>query len=151
MPLIRRLPERNTRQGFFEKGEVEAVIAALPEPLPDIVRFAFLTGWRKCEVTGLQWAVDREGRVVRLAPDRSKNADGRVLTIDGPLGDLMARRWRARVLPASGDHTEVADLVFHRDGEPIRDFGKVWAPSATPVEFVHSSCTTAPSPETRSP
>ena len=63
----------------------------------------------------------------------SKNADGRVLTLDGPLADLMARRWRARVLPASGDRTEVADLVFHRDGEPIRDFGKAWASACAAV------------------
>src|SRR5215469_2002655 len=33
MPTIRRLPEKNRREGFFEPDEVKAVCAGLPEVL----------------------------------------------------------------------------------------------------------------------
>ena len=38
------LPENNTRQGFFEGPDLEAVVAALPGYLQDFTRFAYLTG-----------------------------------------------------------------------------------------------------------
>jgi hypothetical protein len=50
IPKVRRLPENNTRQGLFERPDLEAVVAALPDYLPDFARFADLTGWRKGEI-----------------------------------------------------------------------------------------------------
>ena len=47
------LPENNTRQGFFERPDLEAVVAALPGYLQDFTRFAYLTGWRKGEIIPL--------------------------------------------------------------------------------------------------
>jgi integrase len=118
IPRLRHRSERNARQGFFESGEFEAVVAALPEPLKDLARFAFLTGWRRGEIIGLRWAnVDRDGGVIR--PGDSKNGRGRVLALDGDLRALVERRVKARAL--------VTDLVFHVGGEPIVDFRKSWA------------------------
>jgi integrase len=54
-PQIRKLPERNVRRGFYEAQEVEAVLAAAPEHLMDLLRFFALCGWRKSEVIGLKW------------------------------------------------------------------------------------------------
>jgi integrase len=86
VPRIRRLPERNTRQGFFEQEEFEAVIHHLPTYLKDFVRFAYLSGWRKGEIPQLQWAdVDRKAHVIRLRPDASKTQEGRVLVLDEEL------------------------------------------------------------------
>jgi hypothetical protein len=34
------LTENNTRQGFFERPELESVVAALPDYLRDFTRFA---------------------------------------------------------------------------------------------------------------
>jgi hypothetical protein len=39
----RRLPEHNARQGFLERAEIEALVAALPEYLRDFTRLAYLT------------------------------------------------------------------------------------------------------------
>ena len=44
IPKVRVLPENNTRQGFFERADLEAVVAVLPDDLRDFTRFAYLTG-----------------------------------------------------------------------------------------------------------
>jgi integrase len=55
------LAENNTRQGFFERPDLEAVVTALPAYLQDLTRFAYLTGWRKGEIISLRWTdVDRD-------------------------------------------------------------------------------------------
>ena len=38
------------------QDELDAVIAALPEPMADVVRFAVLTSMRRGEIIGLKWA-----------------------------------------------------------------------------------------------
>jgi hypothetical protein len=65
VPKVRVLPEHNTRQGFFERPDLEAVVAALPAYLQDVTRFAYLTGWRKGEIISL--------RVVGRGPGRRRN------------------------------------------------------------------------------
>jgi integrase len=54
VPHFPMLKEDNVRRGFFEVEEFEAVVSNLPEPIADIARFAYLTGWRKGELTGLR-------------------------------------------------------------------------------------------------
>jgi integrase len=79
---VRRLPERNARQGFFERGELDQVVAALPEYLQDLVRVAYVTAWRRGELVSLRWSdVDRDGGVIRLRPEHSKNGRGRTVAI----------------------------------------------------------------------
>ena len=54
-------------------------MAALPDYLKDVTRFAYLTGWRRGEIIGLRWQdVDRDGKAIRLRPDASKNGRGRM-------------------------------------------------------------------------
>jgi len=52
-PAISMLQEDNVRQGFVEPKEFEAIVNNLPEYLPDLSRFACLTGWRKGELQTL--------------------------------------------------------------------------------------------------
>ncbi len=126
-PKIRRLPERNARQGFFERGELDAVMEHLPEYLQDFVCFGFLTGWRKGEIASLTWAdVDRGWRAIRLRPEASKNGKGRVVGLEGDLWELIERRWAARQLSAP-EGVRIVPWVFHREGDPIGDFRKAWA------------------------
>jgi len=97
---VRRLPEHYTRQGFFERSDLEAVVAALPEYLQDFTRFGYLTAWRRGELATLTWAdVDRTGGVIRLRPEHSKNGRGRTVAIEGDLGAIIERRAHARVIP----------------------------------------------------
>ena len=41
IPKVRVLTEHNTRQGFFERPDLEVVVAALPAYLQDFTRFAY--------------------------------------------------------------------------------------------------------------
>ena len=125
---IRRLPERNARQGFLERADLDLVVAALPDYLQDFTRVAYLTAWRRGELVSLRWSdVDRTGGVIRLRPEHSKNGRGRTVAIEGDLRTILERRWQARQLKDEDGTVRVAELVFHRKGVPVGDFRKAWA------------------------
>src|SRR5581483_6317676 len=66
-PHIRKLPEENTREGFFEHDEFEAVVQHLPEYLRDFCRFDYLTGCRTAELKKITFPqVDRRARLLHL-------------------------------------------------------------------------------------
>lgn len=125
-PVIRHLSERgNARQGFFGDTEFRMVVENLPDYLRDFARFGYMTGWRRGEIDSLRWE-DVDADVIRLRPENSRNGEGRTVTVDGELADLIERRKAARqVKTANG--VMLAALVFHHDGEPIVDFRKAWA------------------------
>ncbi len=126
MPLMPRLKENNVRHGFFDVADFEALVARLPDHLKDFARFAYLTAWRKGEITSLLWAdVDRDDGLVRLRPERSKNGHGRIVPIEGDLVGIIARRWSARTIERT-DRVEIAPWVFHRNGRPIAEIRKTW-------------------------
>lgn len=106
------------------------------------VRFGYLTGWRiKSEVLTRQWKhVDRHTGVVRLEPGETKNGKGRTFPFDvlPELRDVIDSQWEytkkwQRILGRN------IPWVFHREGNPIRDFRSAWraacirAGLATPV------------------
>jgi integrase len=128
LPEIRRLREDNARQGFFEAGAFTSVVANLPDHLQDVARFGYVTGWRRGEILTLTWAdVDRDGGVVRLRGEHSKNGQGRTLALEGDVKALIERRWAARTVKGKdGAPDRVAELVFHRAGRPIVDYRKAW-------------------------
>jgi integrase len=136
LPSIRKLSEKdNARQGFFEAAEVETVIAALPDYLRDLVRFAYLTGWRKGEVVSLRWEwVDLAGGTVTLPT--TKNGLPRKLTFGGELVDLFKRRESARLVERKNGPV-VSDFVFHRRGRTVGDFKKTWAKALTAAGLTH--------------
>jgi integrase len=137
-PHIPMLRENNTRTGFFERHEFEAVRDKLPVHLRPIVTFAFLTGWRiRSEVLMLEWRhVDRRAGVIRLDPGSTKNRDGRVLPYRSipELEALIEERWAAKSLLEASRKVIVAS-VFHHEGKPIRDFHKVWQRAAVAAGY----------------
>ena len=95
-PVIRHLPEAgNARQGFFNETEFRSVIEHLPDYVKDFALFAYLTGWRKGEITSLKWA-DVDEEIVRLRPEYSKNRQGRTVPLVGELAEVICRRKMAR-------------------------------------------------------
>jgi integrase len=125
-PLIRHLSEAgNARQGFFSDPEFRNVASNLEPDLADFALFGYLTGWRKGEISSLRWT-DVDGDVVRLKAENSKNGEARFITLEGELSELIERR-KARRQVKTKAGVLLSDLVFHRDGEPIRDFRKAWA------------------------
>src|SRR5215469_2186679 len=125
-PYVRRLSEAgNVRQGFFSEAEFRAVASSLPDPLNDFALFGYLTGWRKHEIASVTWE-DIDGEVIRLRAVNAKIREARSLAIEGELAELMQRRRAASQIKRQDDSVVICDLVFHRDGEPVKDFRKTW-------------------------
>jgi integrase len=136
MPTIRRLPEKNARQGFFEAQEFTAVVAGLPPVLQDFLQFAYLTAWRPGDLKALRWN-HIEGDSIRL-PD-SKNGEGKSLAIVGDLVPIMARREQARLLETpDGNAVRLSEYVFHRDGKPIVDYRRAWLTACRVAGFTYT-------------
>ena len=122
VPAIELLPDHAVRNEFFTRAEIDALLPCLPEHLRDLVRFAFLTGWRKGEITNLKWAnVSRSGSVIRLNPEQNKTRQVRVLALRGELDPLFERRWQARKVGRT-----LVSNVFHRSGQELVRFRQSW-------------------------
>lgn len=128
-PKIRKLSEKgHVRQGFFERADFEAAAKALPDYLQGFARFGHLSGWRKGEIASLRWQdVDRTERTARLQPEHSKNGEGRLLTLEGELWEVIERQWEARQYSRPDGASGVSALVFHRQGQRVKEFRKSWA------------------------
>jgi integrase len=93
VPYIPMLKENNTRKGFFEQKEFEALIEALPEYLRGFVTFGYRTGWRSSEIANLTWRqVDLDQGIVRLEVGETKNNEGRTVYLDEELKGVFARQ-----------------------------------------------------------
>ena len=125
--------ENNVRTGFFERHEIDTVVAHLPPVVDDIVRFAYRSGWRRGEVLSLRWEdVDRDAGEVRLRAEASKTGEGRCLPLEiGELKNVIERRWVAREYALPDGTSGLSPFVFHRRGKPVKDFKRVWAAACT--------------------
>jgi integrase len=89
-PKIPLLKEDNVRTGFFEREQFESVRAHLPAHLRPLVTFMYITGWRRNEVTSLEWRqVDFAAGEVRLDPGTTKNDEGRTFPFTTELRELL--------------------------------------------------------------
>jgi len=128
-PHIPMLQENNIRKGFFEHGEFVALRKALTDDLQPVVNFAYYTGWRKREILSLRWSqVDLAAKAVRLEPGTTKSGEGRSIMLEGELLETMRKQWERRIVAKiSGQSpTLLCSYVFHRKGQPIRDFSDSW-------------------------
>jgi integrase len=115
-------------QGFFERHELDAVLAHLPAYLHAPLRFAFVTGWRlKSEVLPLSVdCVDLQAGVVRLEPGTTKNNEGRSFYVTAELRKVVTTQLES--IEALKEKGTICPWVFHRpDGTRIKDFRKTWA------------------------
>ncbi len=119
MPVFKLPKVENTRSGFFEDGDVAALLLELPAYLRPLIRFLRMTGWRVGEAQHLTWAqVDREAEVLRLGERETKGKDARVFPY-GLAPDL-------KVLLDAQYAGRAGLYVFHHNGKPIRDFRAAW-------------------------
>jgi integrase len=95
MPDIPRYTEHNIRQVFFDAETYEAVLTHLPPVLQDLVRFAYLTGWRRGQIIALEWKDIQQG-VIRLSGATVKSKDTQVLSLVGELAEVIDRRRQER-------------------------------------------------------
>lgn len=120
VPYIKRLAETNIRNGFFTDAEMERLLLHLPEYLQDYVLFAYLTGWRKSEISSLQWSMlDFEHKII-LLPD-SKNGEPRILPLVGEIEQIINRRCAMKECRWVFHYTYKDKVCL-----PIRDFRHHW-------------------------
>ena len=114
------LKERNVRTGFFEREQIDRILAHLPSAIRPAVQFAYITGWRiPSEVLKLRWRhVDFEGRVVRLDPHTTKNDEGRTF----PFTDVLERLLEAQKVEHDRLKAEgvISPWVFNRSNRKVK-------------------------------
>ena len=69
----------------------------------------------------------RNGDVLRLYGEDTKNGKPRQLLVIGELAELIERRRARRVVQTPAGETILTDKIFHWAGQPIGDFRKPWA------------------------
>ncbi len=122
-PYIPLLQEANARKGFFEREELDRVLAALPEWLHAPIQFAYYTGWRiHSEIMPLRWSqVDLEHGTLALYVGETKNKEARTIFLPSLLLDLLA----AQKDRQERDYPN-CQFVFDRAGEQIKNFRYRW-------------------------
>lgn len=123
-PHIPMLKENNIRKGFFEHGDFLALGEAIPEYLKSFVTFAYKTGWRHSEITGLVWGqVDLDSGIVRLEVGETKNDEARTVYLDDELKGIFRAQWENRK-----NRKKLIPYVFpNTDGtDKIKRFDKAW-------------------------
>jgi integrase len=114
----------NARQGFFTDPEIRRVMARLPEYLADFALFGWGTGMRRGEIAGLKWTYVQDG-TIRIPAEITKTKKAHSIPLVGELAEVIQRRRAARSVERDGT-VVLADLIFHRDGEPVRNFRRCW-------------------------
>ncbi len=126
VPTINLYQENNVRQGVVSPEDYLALLAQLPDPINDAVTLGYLSGWRRAEVLGMTWSeVDRTRGLMTPPAERSENREPRELPLSPALAALIEKRWQARLVSGPSG-PRVCDRVFHREGEPVRDFRSAW-------------------------
>ena len=141
MPHIPKLKENNTRTGFFEVRQFQAVHKYLPDYLKPFAHFAYLTGWRRGEISSLQWRqIDFKAGRVALDVGTTKNDEGRSFPLTRELRELLENQ-KKHTLKLQREEGKVLPWVFHKKGKPIGDFRKAWTTACkkagTPDRLFH--------------
>lgn len=121
------LQENNTRTGFFEPEQFQAVLQKLPDHLKPVFQVAYITGWRApSEILTRKWQhVDLKAGWLRLDPGETKNTEGRMFPLTPELREVLtAQLEKTRKLEKATD--QVIPWVFHRGGKPIKDYYTAW-------------------------
>ena len=126
VPLVDMPRVDNARQGFFEEGHLQAVLAHLPEHARGVVEFLYLTGWRSSEAFRLQWSdVDWNRCLVWLRD--SKNREPRIFPFKYHARlEQVLRNQRAAVTRWEQKHRTLCPSVFHWGGRPIKKLRRSW-------------------------
>jgi len=107
-PKIRMLPGEVERDRWLTRDEADRLLAACPDHLAALVRFALATGCRSREITGLEWArVDLDRQTAWL--NRTKNGTPRGVPLNADAVEVLREQ--------IGKH---AQFCFTYRGEPIR-------------------------------
>jgi integrase len=87
---IKMLDEPAARSGWFDRSQIEQLASELPEYFKNVLRFAYITGWRAREILSRKWHdVDFDKGIVRIDVGTTKNDDGREFPITAELRAVL--------------------------------------------------------------
>jgi integrase len=126
-PRIKHLKEDNRRKGFLARGDFDRLQQQLPADLRDFALFGYLTGMRKSEIASQRWKFEHEKGIIELQHEDAKTDEARKIVMSGELAALLERRRTARSYVNTHGVAAFSEFIFHRGGEPVREFRKSWA------------------------
>lgn len=150
-PYFAMLQVNNTRTGFFEREQLDAILRRLTLHLHPVALAAYMTGWRaRSELLTRQWKhVDFLNGWLRLDPGETKNKEGRMFPfgVYPELRDLLMAQ-RSRVIEMEHRLGRVISWVFPKsDGSPIASYDYGWnkarRAAGLPASLMHDMRRTA--------
>jgi integrase len=130
---IPKLKESKPKQGFPEKEDYQGLKKNLPDHLKPVVTVAWMTGWRKSEILGLQWKniswLNKNRTRGKITLMDAKNDEPRSIFMDKIVLSVIKKQLQLRK-SGSGKKTK---HVFHRNGKPIKDFRRAWKNAAKAI------------------
>jgi integrase len=128
VPTFPVLVPTNVRTGFFERHELDAMLAVLPDHVRPIVLFLYHTGWRVGEALSRQWHhVDMKAGVIRLERGEMKNGQGRSFPFaEHPELSAMIEAQREHTRQIERRSVQVVPWLFHRGGRQLKGFRAAW-------------------------
>lgn len=119
MPYFPMVAETNVRQGFLTDAQYQLLRDSLPDELKPLFVTSYFTGVRLGELLAWSWdQVDWEQGFITLNADATKSGYSRAI----PIIDGDMRTW----LLWSKANADGCPRVFHRWGEPIKEFRRPW-------------------------
>ncbi len=126
IPVMHKLKENNRRTGFFGDVEHLAVMEKAPFWLQVLSAIAKTYGFRKEEVTRLQWPqIDFANREIRLWAGDTKNDEPRVIVMTEQIYQMLLKLRKETVALEKEKGIQILN-VFHRNGRPVKDFRGLW-------------------------
>jgi integrase len=148
-PEFSMLHVSNSRAGFFERDQHQAVLPHLADYLRPVAIAAYETGWRtKSELLTRQWRhVDLANGWLRLEPGEGKTEQPRTFPLTTGLRAMLEAQ-RAHVSEIERAKGQIVPWIFvHSDGSRVKDFRYAWAKACraagVPGRLVHDFRRTA--------
>lgn len=114
---LRPCPGAHARTRVATEDEITRILDAVSPHVLGIIQVAHRLGLREREILGLKWQeIDFPGRFIRLPPERTKTARGRVVPIPDDVFELF-------------EHlrgTTNSDNVFEYEGRPVKCIDRAW-------------------------
>ncbi len=133
-PHVPQLKLNNVRKGFLSAADVDRLCSHLKPVYALFVQFAFVTGWRRGEISSLRWTnIDFAAREIRLDAGTTKSGEGRVFPITADLLTILrsaksttSHRTKTTKVKKPRVPTKITPHVFQIDGRPVGEFRAAW-------------------------
>jgi site-specific recombinase XerD len=135
-PHISKLELNNTRKGFFEVEQFNAVLCHLPEEIRPVAVTAYVTGWRVHDeiLTRQKHHLDLKAGWLRLDPGETKNNEGRNFPLTPMLREVLERQFQ-RTEALQREKGVIIPCLFHRNGKRIKAFRRSWLTALVKAGF----------------